>query len=317
MPVSGFSFRSSMWPIAVALVIVAQACAPKNNNQQNANSPAPATKEAEIKLVAPKIQTWDAKIGLANISLEFPGNDNNIKNIFESALAFVQICPPKNNPSVFNWPEKIKRNVDKLSILGTSAGMLKSKAAAGDPLYQAIFEQTNGMSGMDALTVRADDEVITILLLDRILWDAKGNEAPEGFAKLSLIGAHEIYGNAPRSLMIDPKVTPSMDPRQRLESEISAYRAGIEFAETAMANTKISQKIRDDLEKLVGKEKPVLERLKELKKKSGSLSDDEIKEGIQKSLTTPVSMQKFPNSAGWVAARGGQKSLAFGPGFPL
>jgi hypothetical protein len=92
-----------------------------------------------------------------------------------------------------------------------------------------------GTRDSDAFTVSEVDlanrrmRIVIVLLVDRLFYDSSGNQHPDGFARLVLALAHEIFGNVQDSLEDDfDKLRPQTDD-DRIKLELRAFRASLSF----------------------------------------------------------------------------------------
>lgn len=155
------------------------------------------------------------------------GLEQQLPNILNSAIAMVQMFPPKGyENNLFQWSS------DRTILSGKNLTL--TFATSKTESIAPILTNSNA-SGMDAFTLAAMDPVkktmsiILVLLVDKIFYDAQRNERPDGFARLILALAHEIYGNVQHFLEFDLSTAKPQTMADRVQQELSAHRASLLF----------------------------------------------------------------------------------------
>jgi hypothetical protein len=156
----------------------------------------------------------------AGLSRQLPG-------IVETGLQFVRRFPPKGyENNLFEW------SADRGILAGKtfSIHLAMSRSASIAPLIA-----NSGSLGLDALTlapINTDAKtmaIIVVLLVDKIFYDDLGQERQDGFAKLVLALAHEIYGNVQHFLEFKIEGAKLQTMEDRINQELNAFQASLMF----------------------------------------------------------------------------------------
>ncbi len=182
-----------------------------------------------------------------------------------TALSVVKAFQPEGN-NLFNW-------TGSRTVLANKAFEIYY-TNFDDPYVNKLVKdnQSTITKSTDALTLLlgTKDKKINIFLClfaDKIFFDEKIIERTDGFTRLTVALAHEIYGNTQMYLKYDPstKKLPS-----RKQAEINAFTAGINFINKvipALKNGILSKmqnkdKLIDDFNNALKREKAALEQWK-------------------------------------------------------
>jgi len=150
-----------------------------------------------------------------------------LAGISQQALNFVRRFPPagyENN--LFHW-------TDDRKILDGKA-MHLFFATTKTPLLKPLL-QNSGSTNLDAFTMVPIDvksksmNIVLVLLVDKIFYDAAGTEHPDGFSRLVVALAHEIYGNVQHFLEFPIESAQKQTRGDRVRQELRAFRASLAF----------------------------------------------------------------------------------------
>ncbi|MGZ3721880.1 MAG: hypothetical protein ACXVA9_03045 [Bdellovibrionales bacterium] len=167
----------------------------------------------------------------SNLREQLPG-------IFEAALTLVEMFPPKGyENNVFQW------SADREILKGKNLSILF--ATKETPVIAPLLANS-GAKEMDAFTMAPINpsektiSIVVVLLVDEIFYDSSGNERHNGFSKLVLALAHEIYGNVQHFLEFDTEGVKPQTRADRIKQEMSAYRASLLFLDGLANNPKFT-----------------------------------------------------------------------------
>ncbi|MES2770262.1 MAG: hypothetical protein V4596_14055 [Bdellovibrionota bacterium] len=128
-----------------------------------------------------------------------------------------------------------------------------------------------GVDSADAYTVVISVEGNTVLLVrliwDKILYDKSQRELADGLVRLTVTLAHELYGNVFRlnkdikSGKLSSSVSSLGEKSIQIESEIHAYKAGIQFIEQFIEkfHSSLPSSVLNDFEAALKRERKALE----------------------------------------------------------
>jgi hypothetical protein len=165
-----------------------------------------------------------------NLSLEHdigPKLSQELPRILRTALNVVQLFPPKGyENNLFNW------SADPQILTAKTLNIIYAKTKT--PWIAPLLANSNS-ENMDAFTIAPIDvtnksmSILVVLLVDKIFFDRNGQEYENGFARLVLALAHEIYGNVQHFLQIGIGDAKPQTMEDRVNLERRAYRASLLF----------------------------------------------------------------------------------------
>lgn len=156
----------------------------------------------------------DAKVG------------QKLGGILQVALNFVRLYPPsgyENNLFAWSRDRKILNGKSFRIYLTTSRNptfvpLLKNSDPNMDSFTTAQFDPT-----------QKEMTLFLVVLVDRVFYDKFGNERPQGFSKLVLALAHEIYGNVQHYLEFNIENVRPQTIADRVFQQRKAFRASLMF----------------------------------------------------------------------------------------
>jgi hypothetical protein len=157
------------------------------------------------------------------------------KQIVQTSLMLAEAYRPEGN-SVFDWKKPpLDPNKVEYSVI-----FIESK----DKIYQDIMRQDGGRTRPpEAITATIQDPktgkylVATLVVADKVFFDAQGREREDALARLSTYLAHEMHANATSIL---EKIADGVDLTNpanldRRADELKSWQAGIDFIHRATA----------------------------------------------------------------------------------
>jgi hypothetical protein len=117
---------------------------------------------------------------------------------------------------------------------------------------------------MDSLTLIAIEpaknkmQIWIIILVDRIFYDDKKAERKDGFPRLVVALAHELYGNVPHYLEETSEKMEEMTLAYRARVQVESYKTSVRFIEELRANPRfpeLPESIRTGVLALLPREK--------------------------------------------------------------
>lgn len=191
---------------------------------------------------------------------------NSHLNIVNTAITFVSIFQPEEN-NFFNWTETRETFKNKtFSIYYTTSTEERLRNILS--LDKKEYQETDAVTIFLGETMQTC-QITICLFVDKLFFDEEGNERKDGFSRLVVALAHEIYGHMPTYL----KVTEYLPSSLKVE-EISAFTKSVAFIERLLeglkddngifADTHNREKLINDFENALEREKDYLNHWKNL-----------------------------------------------------
>lgn len=147
--------------------------------------------------------------------------------VLETAITFVRNFPPRGyENNLFSWSKDRKiLNGKSLTIILTTSK---------NPALASLLAHSNSYN-MDALTMAPVNttsktmSILLVLFVDKIMYDSNGRESTDGFSKLVLALAHEIYGNVQHFLEFNIDNAKPQTWEDRVDQERKAFLASLMF----------------------------------------------------------------------------------------
>lgn len=151
---------------------------------------------------------------------------SQLHGILSASLNFLAAFPPKTLPNnLFSW------EADRAPLAGKSLTLIF--ATTRNPTVAKVLSADS--VDMDSLTIGAGDldtktlNIYVYLLVDKIFYDPLGREYTDGFSRLTVALAHEIYGNVQHFLPFDLKTARPQTIADRVRQQRNSFRASLGF----------------------------------------------------------------------------------------
>lgn len=158
-------------------------------------------------------------------------------DVINSALVVVEMFQPEGD-DLFNW-------TGDRAVLKDKTFEIYYTNSNDEYINQLIINNEGLMpdNNTDATTVlaRAENNDIRIFLClfkDRIFWDENRAERADGFTRLTVALAHEIYGNTQMHLRHDCSTNSTTTLPSRKQEEINAFTTSINFINKVLDSLK-------------------------------------------------------------------------------
>jgi hypothetical protein len=154
-----------------------------------------------------------------------------------SALAMVKAFQPEGD-NLFNWTgsRTVLANKTFEIYCTTSDDEYMNKLITKNGI--TITKTTDAMTILTGEKGKKEVNIFLCLLTDRIFLDKNKEERTDGFTRLSVALAHEIYGNTQMYLKQDLSPTSTKKLPNRKQAEINAFTAGINFINKVLDSLK-------------------------------------------------------------------------------
>jgi hypothetical protein len=156
----------------------------------------------------------DAKVG------------QKLGGIVQVALNFVRLYPPRGyENNLFTW----SRSRKILNGKSFKLHLTTSRNATFAPLLKNSDPNMDSFTTVQFNLTQKEMPISLVLLVDRIFYDKFGNERPQGFSKLVLALAHEIYGNVQHYLEFNIENAQPQTIADRVFQQRKAFHASLMF----------------------------------------------------------------------------------------
>lgn len=177
-----------------------------------------------------------------------------LRDLLHTALQFVQMFPPQGyDNNLFQW------SADRQVLNGKTLSMVFT-TSQNQTISPIIGRSDPGMDGFTMVPmnqIEGTTKIMVILLADRLFYDFFGRERPNGFSRLILALAHEIYGNVQHFLEFDVSTAEPQTLKDRFLQERKAFTASLMFLGGLKDHERFAtlpEKIREDLMNLLPSE---------------------------------------------------------------
>jgi hypothetical protein len=176
-----------------------------------------------------------------NFSLESnigPRLKQQLPTLLHTALMVVKMFPPQGyENNLFHW------SMSRQILAGKTLTFTYAKTTT--PWIAKMLADSHS-DNMDAFTLapisieNKSMAILVVLLLDKIFYDGNGREYENGFSRLILALAHEIYGNVQHFLQLDIESARPQTMEDRVNLERRAFRASLLFLDGVKESDKYS-----------------------------------------------------------------------------
>jgi hypothetical protein len=164
-------------------------------------------------------------IGISGEQDFHPVQVMQLSNVTKAAIRVVRMFAPREIKNhLFNWTGARRLIKGKRIEIRFATGR--------SPWLQPLLA---GASDSDAFTVASVDlknrrmRIVIVLLVDRLLYDPSGKEHPDGFSRLVVALAHEIFGTVQDCLEDDFDTLKPQTAADKVKLELRSYRASLSF----------------------------------------------------------------------------------------